>query len=94
VRHAVGALRVRDAAKLGELLNASHRSLRDDYEVSTAELDRLVELSGAAGALGSRLVGGGFGGSVIALTPRGRARDLAAEVLDAYGGGRLVTVVP
>jgi galactokinase len=94
VRQAVVALRARDATKLGELLSASHRSLRDDYEVSTAELDRLVELAGAAGALGSRLVGGGFGGSIIALTRRGRARDLAAEVLDGYGGGRLVTVVP
>jgi galactokinase len=94
VLQAVTALRARDDAKLGELLAASHRSLRDDYEVSTPELDRLVELADTAGALGSRLVGGGFGGSIIALTQRGRARDLAAQVLSAYGGGRLVAVVP
>jgi galactokinase len=94
VLDAVMALRAKDDAKLGELLNASHRSLRDDYEVSTPELDRLVDLATRAGALGSRLVGGGFGGSIIALAPPGKAKDLAAQVLDRYGGGRLVAVVP
>jgi galactokinase len=94
VLEAVAALGTRDAAKLGELLSASHRSLRDDYEVSTPELDRLVELADAAGALGSRMVGGGFGGSIIALTPQGRAQAVGAEVLSRYGGGRLVAVVP
>jgi galactokinase len=62
--------------------------------VSTPELDRLVELATAAGALGSRLVGGGFGGSIIALTRRGRAKDLAAHVIRGFGGGHLVAVVP
>jgi len=96
VREAVVALGARDDARLGELLNGSHRSLRDDYEVSTPELDRLVELSGVAGALGARLVGGGFGGSIIALGRRGGAKDLAARVLERYGRGRgrLIAVVP
>src|SRR4029077_7982447 len=94
VREAVVALSARDDARLGELLSASHRSLRDDYEVSTPELDRLVELSDAAGALGARLVGGGFGGSIIALGRRGLAKDLAAWVLERYGRGRLIAVVP
>src|SRR5437899_6935607 len=94
VRSAVAALRAQDDAALGELLCASHRSLREDYEVSTPELDRLVELAAAAGAIGSRLVGGGFGGSVIALAQRGSAKGLAGRVLDGYGGGRLVAVVP
>jgi galactokinase len=94
VLEAVAALGTRDAAKLGELLSASHRSLRDDYEVSTPELDRLVELADAAGALGSRMVGGGFGGSIIALTPQGRGQAVGAEVLSRYDGGRLVAVVP
>jgi len=95
VREAVAALAARDDARLGALLTASHRSLRDDYEVSTPELDRLVELATAAGALGARLVGGGFGGSIIALWNRGDARDLATRVLESYGGnGRLVAVVP
>jgi galactokinase len=95
VRRAVVALRAHDDAALGELLNASHRSLRDDYEVSSSELDRLVELAMAAGALGARMVGGGFGGSIIALAQRDRGRDLAGRVLEGYPkGGRLVAVVP
>ena len=94
VLDAVAALGAKDDAELGELLTASHRSLRDDYEVSTPELDRLVDLATAAGALGSRLVGGGFGGSIIALAPAGRGEDIAAQVLDSYSGGRLVAVVP
>jgi galactokinase len=95
VRRAVAAVRSHDDAELGELLNASHRSLRDDYEVSTPELDQLVELATAAGALGARMVGGGFGGSIIALARRGRGRDLATQVLEGYrAGGHLVAVVP
>jgi galactokinase len=94
VRQAVTSLEARDDAMLGELLNASHRSLRDDYEVSTPDLDRLVKLATAAGALGSRLVGGGFGGSIIALARRGKAKSLAAQVLESYGRGHLVAVVP
>ena len=94
VRDAVAALGARDDARLGELLSASHRSLRDDYEVSTPELDLLVELASAAGSRGARMVGGGFGGSIIALSRRGDAKELAVHVLQGYGGGRLVAVVP
>jgi galactokinase len=94
VRQAVAAIAARDDAALGALLSESHRSLRDDYEVSTPELDRLVELAAGGGALGSRVVGGGFGGSIIALAQRGRAKDVADHVLDGYGGGRLVALVP
>jgi galactokinase len=95
VRHAVDAVRASEDAKLGELLSASHRSLRDDYEVSTRDLDQLVLLATAAGALGARMVGGGFGGSIIALTRRGNGRDLAGRVLEGYrGAGHLVAVVP
>ena len=94
VLEAVAALEARDDARLGDLLSASHLSLRDDYEVSTPELDRLVELAIAAGALGARLVGGGFGGSIIALGQRGDAKDIAAQVLGRYERGHLVAVVP
>jgi galactokinase len=62
--------------------------------VSTPELDQLVELASAAGALGARLVGGGFGGSIIALGQREDTKDLASRVLERYEGGRLVAVVP
>jgi galactokinase len=68
---AVAALEAGDLEELGRLLDASHRSLRDDYEVSTPEVEATVERCRAAGALGARIVGGGFGGSVLALYPPG-----------------------
>jgi len=67
VQEAVVALRASDFAELGKLINESHNSLRDDYAVSCPELDVAVEASLSAGALGARMVGGGFGGSAIAL---------------------------
>ncbi len=69
VRQAVTALRARDLAGLGHILDASHDSLRDDYEVSCPELDVAVDAARDAGALGARMTGGGFGGSTIALLP-------------------------
>jgi galactokinase len=67
VLDAVIALEKNDFVELGKLINASHDSLRDDYTVSCPELDSAVDASLAAGALGARMVGGGFGGSAIAL---------------------------
>lgn len=67
VLDAVVALETKNFKKLGELLNASHASLRDDYSVSCPELNMAVDASLSAGALGARMVGGGFGGSAIAL---------------------------
>jgi len=64
---AVAALESGDLARLGSLLSASHTSLRDDFRVSTRELDALVEELVAAGAYGARLTGAGFGGSVVAI---------------------------
>jgi galactokinase len=66
---AVAALGAGDLPELGRLLDASHRSLRDDYEVSVPEVERAVETCRRAGALGARIMGGGFGGSVLALFP-------------------------
>jgi galactokinase len=67
----VAALEAGDLAAVGRLLDASHRSLRDDYEVSVPEVERAVEACREAGALGARTMGGGFGGSVLALFPPG-----------------------
>ena len=69
-----------DLARAGELLLASHASLRDDYEVSVPEVDELVERAVAAGAYGARIVGGGFGGSILALVDKTRADALAHEL--------------
>jgi galactokinase len=95
VREAVTVLREDGTARLGELLQASHRSLRDDYEVSTAELDRLVAIADAdTDVLGARLVGGGFGGSVLALATAGHARAAGERIVARYGAGGLIAVVP
>jgi len=63
----VQALEANDFRRFGELMVASHRSLREDYEVSTPELDQLVELELRHGAIGARLTGAGFGGATVAL---------------------------
>jgi len=68
--------------RLGPLLSASHASLRDDFEVSVPHLDVAQATAEAAGALGARLMGGGFGGSVIALVP-GAAQGAVASALAA-----------
>jgi galactokinase len=65
----VRALHRVDWPRVGELMAASHASLRDDYEVSCEELDVTVEAATAAGAVGARMTGGGFGGSAVALVP-------------------------
>jgi galactokinase len=65
----VAALEAGDLDQVGRLLDASHRSLRDDYEVSVPEVERAVDACRKAGALGARIMGGGFGGSVLALFP-------------------------
>src|SRR5436190_8846123 len=78
VRAAVAALDAGDVAALGPLFAASHASLRNDYEVSTPALDALVQAALDAGALAARMTGGGFGGSIVALTESGRAADVLA----------------
>jgi galactokinase len=83
VHETAAALADGDLARLGTLFLASHASLRDDYCVSTRELDVLVEVLVDAGAAGARLTGAGFGGCVVAVAPRevGDAVLAAAMVL-------------
>ena len=78
------AVRAGDWQELGRLMTASHASLRDDFEVSCAELDIAVEAALEAGASGARMTGGGFGGSAIALVPSGAAAGVRGAVLRAY----------
>jgi galactokinase len=87
---AVEALESSDRAALGELLDASHASLRDDYEVSVPEVERAVEACRLAGALGARIMGGGFGGSVLALFPPGAVPPTGALPVRAARGARLL----
>ena len=83
----VAALRGDDRRELGPLMLASHASLRDDFEVSTPELDLLVDLLVEHGALGARLTGAGFGGCVIALVEAGSAEDIGERVCAQYATG-------
>jgi galactokinase len=80
----VDALGRHDNAALGRLLLASHASLRDDFAVSTAALDVLVDLLVGNGALGARLTGAGFGGCVVALIDRDRVAQCAATTTTEY----------
>ncbi len=84
VKMAVTALEANDFVKLGKLITESHISLRDDYNVSTPELDLAVTTSLKHGALGSRMVGGGFGGSAIALIKEEDAGMIASQIEIAF----------
>jgi galactokinase len=87
---AVAALEDGDMAALGELLDASHASLRDDYEVSVPEVERAVAACREAGALGARIMGGGFGGSVLALFPPDAELPKGAIRVSPGPGARLL----
>jgi galactokinase len=84
VRQAEAAMNAGDLELFGRLLDASHQSLRDDYDVSHPELDRLVELARDAGAAGARLTGAGFGGSIVALCPVERAPRVCAALAERF----------
>ena len=95
----VRTLREEGPTAIGELLDASHRSMRDDFEISVPELDLAVETAQANGAIGARMTGGGFGGSAIALVP---SDDLSRVLValdgvfaeNGYGQPDLFTVSP
>lgn len=84
VRDFVTAFGRDDIAESGRLLNASHDSLATDYEVTVPELDVAVEVARGVGAYGARMTGGGFGGSIIALVDKGRARETAQAVAGEF----------
>lgn len=84
VRRTVAALAAGRVAEIGPELLASHVSLRDDFEVSCAELDVAVDVAMAAGAIGARLTGGGFGGSTINLVPVAALDTVTAAVREAF----------
>jgi galactokinase len=84
VLECVDALSNSDFEKVGHLINQSHASLRDDYTVSCPELDTAVEAALSAGALGSRMVGGGFGGSAIALIQESKTTETIKVIEKAF----------
>lgn len=87
VLEAVDALRRDDAAALGMLFNASHASIRDDYETSTSDIDTLVEIAQRhADIYGARLTGGGFGGAVVMLARTGTGHAASLCIVTKYRG--------
>ncbi|MET0237622.1 MAG: galactokinase [Kibdelosporangium sp.] len=99
VLRTVELLRQDKYEEIGPLLSASHASLRDDYRVSCAELDVASEAAETAGALGARMVGGGFGGSAIALVRSSTRAEVEAAVTAAFAkrsftAPRMFTGVP
>lgn len=90
VKHAVAALRASDLPAVGRLLNASHVSLRDEYEVSTPAVEMTVEKLLQSGAAGARIVGGGFGGHVLGLLPAGVHPPEGAREVHAGPGAHLL----
>lgn len=85
VKDAGQAMADNDPVTLGQLMNQSHNSLRDDYEVSCSELDFLVDMArNCDGVYGSRMIGAGFGGCTISLVDRNNVKDVAAEICTQY----------
>ena len=84
VRDFVHAFADGDIGESGRLFNASHDSLKNDYEVTVPELDVAVDVARANGAYGARMTGGGFGGSIIALVDHGRSQDVAQLIADEF----------
>jgi galactokinase len=89
VRVCEAALRAGDLPRVGALLDASHASLRDFYECSTPAVEAAVERLRAAGAVGARMVGGGFGGHVLGLMPPGASPPPGARAVRPSGGARV-----
>ncbi|MGD9958799.1 MAG: galactokinase [Nocardioides sp.] len=83
VRSVVDAVGSGNWSEVGRLFTASHLSLRDDFEVSCAELDEVVDVALDRGALGARMTGGGFGGSAIVLAPRSEMDAIAGAIVAA-----------
>ena len=84
VQDTVRTLREQGPTAIGALLDASHLSMRDDFEISVPELDLAVETARGTGAIGARMTGGGFGGAAIALTPRALIPAVTAAVTAAF----------
>jgi galactokinase len=99
VKATVAALEAGAVKTVGRQLTASHRSMRDDYEITTPALDLAVEAALSAGALGARMTGGGFGGSTITLIAARRVPALTTALRDAFDAAgfaqpHITTVTP
>ena len=90
---AADALTSGDFEKLGQLMTESHTSMRDDFEITTSEIDMLVDEAVQLGALGARMTGGGFGGCIVALVPQNRLNAWQETLLSRHTNARWVCAV-
>ncbi|MFI9049177.1 galactokinase [Streptomyces sp. NPDC053427] len=99
VEEVIARLDAGETRAIGPLLTAGHASLRDDFRISCAELDLAVDTAVAAGAVGARMTGGGFGGSAVVLVEEGDEKAVTTAVTDAFEAAgfvppRVFTAVP
>ncbi len=90
VLEAINAIQAGNMARFGQLMNQSHVSMRDDFEITVPEVDALVETSVEKGALGARMTGGGFGGCIVACVAKDNMSDWISAVLAAHPKAELV----
>ncbi|MEM7688807.1 MAG: galactokinase [Pseudomonadota bacterium] len=90
---AVAAMRAGDMTAFGALMNQSHASMRDLFEMSLPAIDALVESAVDLGALGARLTGGGFGGCIVACLPAGKREAWLSALLERHPGARTIDAV-
>lgn len=88
VVEAAEVLRARRIADLAPLLDASQKSMRDDFEITVPQVDLAVETARASGALGARMTGGGFGGCIIALVKAGDSDRIGDEVARKFSAAK------
>jgi len=93
VLDAIAALQARDVPALGQAMNDSHISMRDDFEMSLPAIDALVADAAELGAAGARLTGGGFGGCIVAVVEKGRQDAWLAALLDRHPGAHFIGAV-
>ena len=93
VIQATSCLEENDAKQFGELMNLSHQSMRDDYEISSDEINQVVEAARNKGALGARLTGAGFGGCVIVLAENEKVDTMTRSILSQCTQAYLVTTI-
>ena len=93
VSEAVDVLRASNMARFGALMNESHTSMRDQFEVSLPEIDALVDSARKFGALGARLTGGGFGGCIVICVETAERERLLQQLLDRHPKATFVDAV-
>lgn len=86
------ALQAGDAALFGELMSKSHATARDNYEITVPETDALAAAAEAAGAIGARQTGGGWGGAIVALVPRGKVHSVRQSLTDQFPRTKVLAV--